>query len=159
GRIVGYFDGRMEYGPRAVGARSILARACDRSMAERLNRRLQRTDLMPFAPVSPAEYAAESYRGWRPADVAARFLTRTYDCTAAFQRSHPAVVHVDRTARPQIVDAASNGTYYSVIKRYCDETGQHALVNTSFNRHEEPIVCSPRDAIESLLQDAVDVLY
>ncbi len=159
GRVVGYFDGRMEYGPRALGARSILARASDPSMSEQLNRRLRRTDLMPFAPVSPAEYAAESYRGWRPADIAARFMTRTYDCDAAFQKRHPAVVHADGTARPQIVDAAHNGAYYSIVKQYCDQTGERGLINTSFNVHEEPIVCSPRDAIEGLLEDAIDVLY
>ena len=158
GRVVGFFDGRMEFGPRALGARSILYHTRDASVNDWLNRRLKRTEFMPFAPVTPVELAADCYLGWREDHVSARFMTRTYDCATSFAKAHPAVVHVDGTARPQVVSAALNGTYYEVVKRYCDETGEKALINTSFNQHEEPIVCTPEDALGGLLKDNVDVL-
>lgn len=157
-RVVGYFDNRMEYGPRALGARSMMYHARDKSVNEWLNKRLSRTEFMPFAPVTPQEHASECYVGWREQDACAHFMTKTYDCTEAFKRDHPAVAHVDGTARPQIVTQEMNGDYYSIVKAYCDATGDRAVINTSFNRHEEPIVCSPEDAIESLLQNTSDVL-
>lgn len=158
-RVVGRFAGRMEFGPRALGARSILYHGRDASVNDWLNKRMRRTEFMPFAPVTPEEYAESCYRGWRKEHVAAHFMTRTYECTEEFKAVHPAVVHVDGTARPQVVNEAMNGSYYRTVKSYCDRTGERALINTSFNMHEEPIVCTPRDAIESLLQNIVDVLY
>ena len=156
--VVGYFDNRMEYGPRALGARSMMYHARDNSVNEWLNKRLSRTEFMPFAPVTPKEYASDCYISWREQDVCAHFMTKTYDCTESFKKAHPAVAHVDGTARPQIVSEEMNGDYYSIVKAYCDATGDRAVINTSFNRHEEPIVCSPEDAIESLLQNTSDVL-
>lgn len=157
--IVGYFDGRMEWGPRALGARSIIYHTRDGSVNDWLNKRLHRTEFMPFAPVTPVEYAAECYINWEPDQVAAQFMTRTYDCTKAFIERHPAVAHIDGTARPQVVSEELHGDYYRVVKRYCERTGDMALINTSFNQHEEPIVCSPDDAVKSLLHNNVDVLY
>jgi carbamoyltransferase len=158
-RVVGLFTGRMEYGPRALGGRSILYHGRDASVNDWLNKRMRRTEFMPFAPVTPEEYAEDCYKGWRRDHVAAHFMTRTYDCTEAFRRAHPAVVHIDGTARPQVVNRAMNGVYYDIVKGYCDRTGERAVINTSFNMHEEPIVCAPRDAVESLLLHTVDVLY
>ena len=158
GKVVGWFDGRMEYGPRALGARSILYHTRDGTVNDWLNKRMRRTEFMPFAPVTPEEYAAESYEKWSSDDVSAHFMTRTYDCTGAFKDVHKAVVHVDGTARPQIVNEKDNGDYYRVVKGYCDRTGERALINTSFNAHEEPIVCSPRDAVDSLIDKVIDVL-
>ncbi len=158
GKVVGYFDGRMEYGPRSLGARSILFHTRDASVNDWLNKRMHRTEFMPFAPVTPVEHAKECYVGWRPDHVAARFMTRTYDCTDSFRKVHKAVVHVDGTARPQIVSEELNGDYWRVVKGYCDRTGERALINTSFNRHEEPIVCAPEDAIDGVLSGMIDVL-
>jgi carbamoyltransferase len=157
-RVVGYFDNRMEFGPRALGARSILFHTRDASVNDWLNKRLHRTEFMPFAPVTPEEYAAECYADWRPDHVCAHFMTKTYDCLVEFRAKHPAVVHVDGTARPQIVTEEMNGDYYRIVKQYCDRTGDRALVNTSFNQHEEPIVCKTEDAVGSLLNDNVDML-
>lgn len=157
-RIIGYFDNRMEWGPRALGARSILYHAQDQSVNEWLNKRLHRTEFMPFAPVTPVELADQCYKGWQPDHIAAEFMTRTYDCTEAFIKDHPAVTHIDGTARPQIVSADRHGDYYRILHAYCAATGHKALINTSFNQHEEPIVCSPEDAIGSLLNDNVDAL-
>ncbi len=156
--VVGFFNGRMEFGPRALGARSILCHARDASTNDWLNDRLGRSEFMPFAPVTPEEYADECYVNWRPDQVCSRFMTRTYNCTQVFQERHPAVVHVDGTARPQIVRKDLNGDYYKIVKAYCDITGERALINTSFNHHERPIVCSPEDAVQSLLHGNVDVL-
>jgi carbamoyltransferase len=158
-RVVGFFQGRMEFGPRALGARSILHHCRDRDANTWLNERLHRTEFMPFAPVTPIAFAEECYVGWTPADRCSRFMTKTFDCTAVFTERHPAVVHIDGTARPQIVSPEANGIYHDVVKAYCDRTGERALINTSFNQHEEPIVCSPSDAIGSLIAANVDVLY
>lgn len=158
-RVVGWFQGRMEYGPRALGGRSILHHTRDASVNDWLNKRMRRTEFMPFAPVTPIEYAADCYVGWKAEDACTPFMTKTFDCTPSFRASHPAVVHVDGTARPQVVTAECNGFYYQVVKNYCDRTGERALINTSFNAHEEPIVCSPEDAVGSLLDDVVDVLF
>lgn len=157
--VVGYFDGRLEYGPRALGARSILVHGTDPTIQDWLNGRLRRTEFMPFAPVTPVDYAAECYSGWREDDPCASFMTRTYDCTASFRELHRAAVHVDGTARPQVIRPEHNRNYYDVVKAYCDETGERCLINTSFNAHEEPIVCSPEDAVQGLIADCVDVLH
>ncbi len=158
-KVAGYFNNRMEFGPRALGARSILYDPGDRSVNDWLNKRLRRTEFMPFAPVTPVEYAPDCYINWSPDDVCSHFMTMTYNCTEAFKSRHKAVVHIDGTARPQIVTRHLNGEYYDIVKRYCDVTGNKALINTSFNAHEEPIVCTPKDAIESLLGNCVDVLF
>ncbi len=158
-KVVGYFSGRMEFGPRALGARSILYHAGDKSVNDWLNKRLGRTEFMPFAPVTPVEYAAECYINWSERDVCSRFMTITYNCTDVFAAKHAAVVHIDGTARPQIVTKELNGEYYEIIKQYCDRSGNNALINTSFNAHEEPIVCTPQNAIEGLLNNRVEVLF
>ncbi len=96
--------GRMEYGPRALGNRSILCHASDASINDWLNKRLQRSEFMPFAPVTLVEHAEECYLNAGKAADAARFMTVTYDCKPAMKAACPAAVHVDGTARPQIVD-------------------------------------------------------
>lgn len=157
-KVVGYFDGRMEFGPRSLGARSILHHACDASVNDWLNKRFNRTEFMPFAPVSTADYAPQCYKDWNKDDVCAKFMTRTFDCFADFSKMHKAVVHIDGTARPQVVTEADNRDYYRIVKTYCERTGEKALINTSFNKHEEPIVCSPEDAIRCLIAGTIDVL-
>jgi carbamoyltransferase len=159
GKVVGFFQGRMEFGPRALGGRSILFHCRDKAANAWLNERLHRTEFMPFAPVTPIELATDCYVGWTPQDRSSRFMTRTFDCTQEFAMQHPAVVHVDGTARPQILTQDENGIYYRVVKAYCDESGEKALINTSFNQHEQPINCDPADAIASLIGNNVDVLY
>jgi carbamoyltransferase len=139
----------MEYGPRALGNRSILYSATDRSVNDWLNKRLQRTEFMPFAPVTLAEYAEKCYKNLKGAEYPAKFMTITFDCTEYMNEVSPATVHVDGTARPQIIDEKSNPSYYKILKEYHKITGIPTLVNTSFNMHEEPIVCTPGDAIRS----------
>jgi carbamoyltransferase len=158
-RVVGWFEGRMEYGPRALGGRSIMYHTRDATVNDWLNKRMRRTEFMPFAPVTPVEYASACYEGWRPDDACTPFMTKTFACTERFRAVHKAVVHVDGTARPQVVTKDRNGRYYDVVKTYCDRTGELALINTSFNAHEEPIVCAPEDALGSLLDNVVDVVF
>ncbi len=157
-KIVGRFAGRMEYGPRALGNRSILAEATDKTINDWLNDRLKRTEFMPFAPSIIEEYAGEFYTGWQQDHVAARFMTITYDVPEEKGRLVPAVTHVDATARPQVVRKQDNPSYHRIIEAYKELTGLPVIINTSFNMHEEPIVCTPADAIRSFLHGSVDVL-
>jgi len=157
-KIVGRFAGRMEYGPRALGNRSILAAPVDKTINDWLNKRLKRTEFMPFAPSILEEDAADFLTGWSADQVAARFMTITYDVPLEKVSAAPAVVHVDNTVRPQVVRQRDNPTYHRVILEYKKLSGLPLLINTSFNMHEEPIVCTPEDAIRSFLAGSVDVL-
>ena len=158
GKVVGYFDGRMEFGPRALGSRSILVNARDKNINDILNKRLERTEFMPFAPVTPEDFADECYEGWSKNHLASFFMTRTYNCKSDFKKKHPAVVHVDGTARPQIVKYEHNKCYYDLIKTYCVRNAEKALINTSFNAHEQPIIISPDLAIKCLIENRIDIL-
>ena len=150
-KIVARFDGRMEYGPRALGNRSILYHAGDNAVNLWLNHQLGRTEFMPFAPACLDEEAHRLFVGVDKAREAARFMTVTFDCTPEMARLCPAAVHIDNTARPQLVRAEDNPGFHRVLRAYYQRTGVPALVNTSFNMHEEPIVCSPADAVRAFL--------
>jgi carbamoyltransferase len=158
GEVVGRFAGRMEYGPRALGNRSILYHGRDPDVNAWLNARLGRTEFMPFAPVTMAEAAGRCYHGLAGAEHAAQFMTVTFDCTDEMKRGCPAAVHVDGTARPQIVHRDVNPGYYDILKAYEALSGIPSLINTSFNMHEEPIVCTPRDAVRAFLDGRLDGL-
>ncbi len=105
GKVVARFDGRMEYGPRALGNRSILYHAKEPAVNQWLNQRLGRTEFMPFAPATLYEHRDANYIDMKGADYAAQFMTLTFDCTESMKRDCPAAVHVDGTARPQLVSA------------------------------------------------------
>ena len=158
GKVVARFNGRMEYGPRALGNRSILYHAKEPAVNQWLNQRLGRTEFMPFAPATLFEKRHECYRNVDGAEHAALFMTLTFDCTESMKRDSPAAVHVDGTARPQLVTATSNPSFYKILTEYHQLTGIPSLINTSFNMHEEPIVCSPDDAIRAFLQGNLDHL-
>lgn len=158
GAVVARFDGRTEYGPRALGNRSILSQATDPAVNAWLNQRLHRTEFMPFAPVTLHEWADQCYDNLDGARDPARFMTMTFNCTPWMQKTCPAVTHVDGTARPQIVEAQHNPGYYAIVDEYRKLTGLPSLINTSFNLHEEPMVCSPDDAIRAFLASELDAL-
>jgi carbamoyltransferase len=158
GFVVARFNGRMEYGPRALGNRSILYQATDPTVNDWLNKRLQRTEFMPFAPVTLKEFADQCYVNLEGARDAARFMTITFDCTDWMKKHCPAVVHVDGTARPQIIDKQANPSYHRILEEYRKLTGLPTLINTSFNMHEEPIVCTPADALRAFLEGHLDYL-
>jgi carbamoyltransferase len=156
--IVGRFNGRMEYGPRALGNRSILYPARDPEVNQWLNQQLGRTEFMPFAPAALAEKAPRLFVGLEGSVKTAEFMTITFDCTEAMKRMCPAAVHVDGTARPQLVSARTNPSFHRILRGYFARTGIPAVINTSFNMHEEPIVCSPDDAIRAFLLGRLDYL-
>ena len=158
GKVVARFDGRMEYGPRALGHRSILYHAKEPAVNQWLNQRLGRTEFMPFAPATLHEHRHANYLHMDGADYAATFMTITFDCTASMKRDCPAAVHVDGTARPQLVSAESSPGFHKILTEYYKLTGIPSVINTSFNMHEEPIVCTPDDAIRAFLQGNLDYL-
>jgi len=159
GAVVGVYQGRMEYGPRALGNRSLLSAATDPHINQDLNARLRRNEFMPFAPITRIEDARSCYTDLAGAEHTAEFMTITCRCTDEMRRECPAVVHVDGTARPQLVRAEIHPLIHAVLTAYKEKTGIASLVNTSFNVHEEPIVCTPDDAIQGFLESGLDFLY
>ena len=158
GKVVARFNGRMEYGPRALGNRTIMYHAREPEVNQWLNQRLGRTEFMPFAPATLYEHRHQCYVNVDGGDYAAQFMTITFDCTEFMKRESPAAVHVDGTARPQLVTATSNPSFHQVLTEYHRLTGLPSVINTSFNMHEEPIVCSPDDAVRAFLQGNLDYL-
>ena len=156
--IIGYFEGGMEFGPRALCNRSILANARDKDINNTLNKRLSRSDFMPFAPVTTDRLANLCFKNISKFDHTFPYMTCTVEVTDAFSKSCPAAVHIDGTARPQIVTENSNPFVYKLINTFYDLFGDLCIINTSFNLHEEPIVCTPNDALRALKLNAVDVL-
>lgn len=147
GEAVARVAGRMEYGPRALGHRSLLYRPDDRSANDWMNRGLHRTEFMPFAPVVTAEAAPRYFQRLRGAEDAVRFMTITLDATPEGRRALPGVVHVDGTARPQVAERGS--AMHRILAQFEALTGVPALVNTSYNMHEEPIVATAEDAVRA----------
>jgi len=158
GKVVARFDGRMEYGPRALGNRSIMYHAREPEVNQWLNHRLGRTEFMPFAPVTLYEAREKYFHNIQGAEHAAEFMTVTFDCPEEMKRDCPAAVHVDGTARPQLVKRDVNPGYYDILKEYEKLSGISSLINTSFNMHEEPIVCSPKDAVRAFVDGRLDYL-
>jgi carbamoyltransferase len=158
GQVVARFDGRMEYGPRALGNRSILYQPGDPSVNDWLNELLARTEFMPFAPAVLWEETDRLFPGAGGARDTARFMTITFHCTPWMVERCGGVVHVDNTARPQLVRRQDNPGYYRIIEEYSRRTGVPVVINTSFNVHEEPIVRSPQDAVRAFLDSALDYL-
>ncbi len=156
--IVARFAGRMEYGPRALGNRSILYPAQDPEVNLWLNHQLGRTEFMPFAPAAMAEHAPRLFKAVDGCEKTAEFMTVTFDCTEEMKQMCPAAVHIDGTARPQLVSNETNPSFYSLLSAYESITGIPSLINTSFNMHEEPIVCTPDDAIRAFLEGRIDIL-
>ena len=156
GEIGAIYTGRMEYGPRALGARSILANPSRRETHDLLNTRLDRTEFMPFAPVIAADRASEVFDISKLNAYACRFMTITCDVRPNWRDRIQAVVHVDGSARPQTIERESNPLYFDILTAFEKESGIPVLVNTSFNVHEEPIVNTPRECAQALLDRRID---
>jgi carbamoyltransferase len=156
GEVVAIYTDRMEFGPRALGARSILASPVQREVNDTINKRLNRSEFMPFAPVVLAEHAAAIFDIHPGNAHAARFMTITCAVRPEWRDRIPAVVHVDGSARPQVIDASGNPLYRQVLELFHKRTGLPVLVNTSFNVHEEPIVDTPEQALTALLDRRID---
>jgi len=159
GKNIAVFIGSMEFGPRALGNRSVISSAENKEINISLNEKFNRTEFMPFAPMSLIEDAAECYKNLSGTEHTAEFMTITMDCHELMVKKCPAVVHIDNTARPQLISKESSPFIHSVINKFKDKTGQYAIINTSFNIHEEPIVCTPEDAVNGFLESGLDFLY
>lgn len=154
GASVAWFQGRMEWGPRALGHRSFLADPRRADIKETLNRKIKlREPFRPFAPSMLAE-ASTKYFG---AQQTAPFMITVFPVLAERQADIPAVVHADGTARPQLVEQDANPKYHALLKAFERETGVPVLLNTSFNV-QEPIVCTPEEAVRTFLNTEVDYL-
>lgn len=157
-KIVGFWQGSMEWGPRALGRRTIMLNTFNKEVNDILNTRLSRTEFMPFAPVVLDKMAQTYFPAYDPSVPAADYMTITYDTDEQYHDMLQATVHVDGTARPQIAYQDKTPLYYSILEEFYNLTGCGALVNTSFNAHEEPILSSPETAIRALRTNRVDVL-
>jgi carbamoyltransferase len=154
GAIVGWFSGRAEWGPRALGNRSIVADPRRAEMTERLNRRIKhRETFRPFAPSILSESAGDFFERSHPSP----FMTFAYPLRQAKRDALPAATHVDSTCRLQTVDREANPRFWQLISEFGRLTGTPAVVNTSFNDNE-PIVCAPGEAIDCFLRTQMDVL-
>jgi carbamoyltransferase len=157
-QVVGFWHGSMEWGPRALGRRSMILNTFDRTVNDSVNKRLNRTEFMPFAP-SIIDYMMETYiPSYKKDCPAAEYMTITYDVDPKYHDQLQAVVHVDGTARPQAVKKETNPYYYEIIDEFYKLSGCGAIVNTSFNAHEEPIVSGPEVAYKALKEDRIDSL-
>jgi carbamoyltransferase len=156
GQLGAIYTGRMEYGPRALGARSILANPSRRETHDLLNKRLARSEFMPFAPVIAAEKAATVFDITPVNAYACRFMTITCNVKPQWRERIAAVVHVDGSARPQTIERETNPLYYDILAAFERESGLPVLVNTSFNVHEEPIVNKPSECLKALVDGRID---
>ena len=153
-KIVGFFNGRMEFGPRALGNRSILADPREKKIRDILNSKIKRREnFRPFAPSILKEFSAE----WFEFDDDVPFMSKVYLVNEDKKPLIPAVVHIDGTGRLQTVSKNHNKRYYNLIRKFYDITGVPLILNTSFNENE-PIVCTPQNALDCFLRTKMDYL-
>ena len=157
GQVVGWFQGRMEFGPRALGNRSILGDPRDEAMKDRINAKVKRRE--PFRPFAPSVLEEEASAYFDLSGLASSpFMLFTLPVRAEQRPLIPAVTHVDGTARIQSVSRQANPLFWELIWKFKQLTGIPLVLNTSFNVRNEPIICSPEDAIRCFLSTDIDCL-
>jgi carbamoyltransferase len=155
GKIVGWFQGKMEFGQRALGNRSILANPCDENMKSRLNSAIKfREGFRPFAPAILEEYAEEYFENYSYTP----YMEKIFYFKDKALSKVPSVVHNDKTGRLQSVSKKTNEKFYNLIEEFYNITGVPILINTSFNVSGEPVVCTPEDAIRTFFTSGLDIL-
>ncbi|MBS3782491.1 MAG: carbamoyl transferase, partial [Candidatus Thermoplasmatota archaeon] len=154
GKIVGLFQGRMEYGPRALGNRSIIANPSKMETREKLNKMLGREPFQPFSPTILRKHADDYLEDTTPN----KFMTMSFDVTEKAKEQIKAATHIDGTCRPQILERKDNPPFYDIIKCFEKKTDIAAVLNTSFNLHGEPIVCTPKQAVDAFKKIGLDAL-
>jgi carbamoyltransferase len=155
GMIVGWFQGRMEWGPRALGNRSILGNPTIRGTADKINSIIKfRENWRPFCPSILKEFCPAVYGSTHPAP----FMTIAFKALPGWKERIPEVVHVDGTLRPQAVDKITNPKFYRVIEYFNSKTGIPVVINTSLNRRGEPMICSPKDALLMFAESGLEFL-
>mgnify|MGYP003112471467 CR=1 FL=1 len=158
GNVIGLFAGRTEYGPRALGGRSILVRPTDKETHAKLNQRLNRTEIMPFAPSILQDKLNEVFIAEK-STYASEFMTLCYDTRSEWLSKIPAVVHSeDGTSRPQSVNKENNKFFYDIINSYYNLSGIPLILNTSLNAHGEPINNYPHQVLNHLLSGCIDYI-
>jgi carbamoyltransferase len=158
-QVIGWYQGKMEWGPRALGNRSILAAATSREMQDILNAKVKKREMFrPFAPVILKKYMADFFEIDKPLPKIADYMLVVYKFTTQGKKNIPAVVHVNDTGRPQSIERKDNPLYYDLIDNYRKKTGIPVIINTSFNIRGEPIVCTPEDAVRCFLGTEIDYL-
>ncbi|MCF7861331.1 hypothetical protein K9M79_03710 [Candidatus Woesearchaeota archaeon] len=145
GKIIGLYEGKMELGPRALGHRSVICQGDFETIKEVLNEKLKRDDFMPFAPVVMEDHFSRCFHG--VLSEPARYMAITYKATKYMEVNCPAGVHYDGTSRPQVVSKGS--LLYDIISEYYKLRTVPCILNTSFNMHDEPIVCTPEEALKA----------
>ncbi|NOY27442.1 MAG: carbamoyltransferase, partial [Oligoflexia bacterium] len=159
GKVLARCAGKMEWGPRALGNRSVLYRADEPDVNRWLNDQLKRSEFMPFAPICRAEDADRWFIGVDKAPASSHFMTVCFDVRPEFRQRCPAAVHVDGTARPQLVSAQDKPDLHALLTAFGESTGTPVLINTSFNMHEEPIVATAQDAVRAWKAAGLDALW
>jgi carbamoyltransferase len=160
GKVIGWSQGRFEWGPRALGNRSILADPRRGETRDLVNTKIKfRETFRPFAPSLTEESAVRYIEQPVEHQPTAKFMLRTATVRSAVRDRIPAVTHVDGSARPHLVERAANPLYFDLIRRFGDASGDPVLLNTSFNLRGEPIVASAADAISTFFRSGLDVLY
>jgi carbamoyltransferase len=154
GKVIAWFQSRMEFGPRALGSRSLLASPIPADMKERLNYIKSRESFRPVAPVVLEEEASHWFKD---ADISP-YMLFVYEILEDKADKIPGARHVDGTARVQTINRDQNPAYYDLLKAFYERTGVPVLINTSFNTLGEPIVCTPRDAVECFWTSPIDAL-
>jgi len=158
-RVVGWFQGRMEWGPRALGARSILSNPCNHNMKEILNLKVKhREKFRPFAPVVCEDDALKYFDCDIPIPEPTDFMLMVYPIKKKWHKIIPAVTHIDGSGRLQTIKKSQNHLYYNLIKQFGKLSGIPILINTSFNIRGEPIVCTPNDAYKCMMGTGIDYL-
>lgn len=154
GKVIGWFQGAMEWGPRALGNRSILGDPRRADMKDILNLKIKRREsFRPFAP----SVLAEHVKDWFESDAPVPFMMKVFQIQESQRGKIPAITHVDGSGRLQTVSESGNSRYYHLIKRFYDKTSVPMLLNTSFNENE-PVVCKPEEALSCFLRTNMDVL-
>jgi carbamoyltransferase len=154
GQVIGWFQGRMEWGPRALGNRSIVCDPRRADMKDVLNQKIKRREsFRPFAPSVLREAVAD----WFETDDDVPFMMQVYQIREERRAQIPAVTHVDGSGRLQTVTAEANPLYYQLIAAFASLTGVPMVLNTSFNENE-PVVCRPEEALDCFLRTKMDVL-
>jgi carbamoyltransferase len=154
GRVVGWFEGRMELGPRALGNRSIVSDPRRSNMKDILNLKIKRRE--PFRPFAPS-ILREHVKDWFETDDNVPFMNKVFQIKEDKRKQIPAVTHTDGSGRLQTVSKESNTLYYNLINEFRSLTGIPIVLNTSFNENE-PIVCTPEEALECFLRTKMDVV-
>jgi len=156
-KVIGWFQGKMEFGPRALGSRSILSNACHPNMKDILNKKVKHREFFrPFAPVILFEEVSKWFESDQPVPEPADYMLMVYQIKKEKRKIIPSVTHVDGSGRLQVIRKIQHPLYYQVIKEFQKLTGVPIIINTSFNIRGEPIVCAPQDAYKCMMGTGID---